>query len=694
MFHADKAPGLDGFSAGFYHSYWDIIGEDIYRDICEFFETGQLHQRQNETHIRLIPKVTCPRKVSDFRPIALCTTHYKIIAKILTNRLQPLLPRIISPHQSAFVPKRAIGDNVLITHEILHYLRTSQAKVRCSMAVKTDMSKAYNRIEWSFLEMVLQRLGFHEKWISWIMTCVTSVSYSFLINDGPQGRVLPSRGLRQGDPLSPYLFILCTEVLLGMCTKAQEAGQIPGIKVARNCPPINHLLFADDTMFFTRSDSASCANLLSLLAQYEKASGQCISPSKSAITFSSKTPGVAKDRVKLSLGIDKEGGIGKYLGLPEHFGRKKRDIFNNIIDRIRQRAISWSSRDVECFNQALLAKIAWRLLEEPDSLLGQTLRGKYFSDSSLLDCSSPNSASHGWRGILWGRDLLIAGLGWSIGNGETVNVWRDPWLSPQTPTRPMGPPTRENQELRVSDLILGQSNEWNLQAVRQHLPQYEDLILQIIPSSLNKRDELVWLHEKSGKYSTKSGYAISRLQGHPPNNEEFPWKKCISNINTAPKIQTFLWKARSGALPVGSMLLTRGFVCYTDGAWDPRSRISGQGWVISDHLGATVMHQSSNRSHVASPLVVETLAVKAALLDAVDNGFLQLTLFSNSKTLVNLLNSSSSTLELQSILFDIRVLSRRFESISFSFIPRAGNVIADSLAKSALHSFVMPLLGE
>lgn len=137
-----------------------------------------------------------------------------------------------------------------------------------------------------------------------------------------------------------------------------------------------------------------------------------------------------------------------------------------------------------------------------------------------------------------------------------------------------------------------------------------------------------------------------------------------------------------------------GFVCYTDGAWDPRSRISGQGWVISDHLGATVMHQSSNRSHVASPLVVETLAVKAALLDAVDNGFLQLTLFSNSKTLVNLLNSSSSTLELQSILFDIRVLSRRFESISFSFIPRAGNVIADSLAKSALHSFVMPLLGE
>ena len=165
-------------------------------------------------------------------------------------------------------------------------------------------------------------MGFNEPSISWTMTSVTSVSYSFLINDGLQGRVIPSRGLHQGDPLSPYLFILCTEVLSGMCMKAQEVGLIPGVRVARNSPPINHLLFVDDTMFFTRSDHASCSNLLALLARYEKASGQCISLNKSAITFFSKTPMLAKDRVKLSLGIKKEGGIGKTLDLPEHFGRK------------------------------------------------------------------------------------------------------------------------------------------------------------------------------------------------------------------------------------------------------------------------------------------------------------------------------------------------------------------------------------
>lgn len=138
----DKAPGPDGFSAGFYQQFWDIVGDDVYCDIRGFFETSHLHPRQNETHIRLIPKKKSSKRVSDYRPIALCTTHCKIIAKLLTKRIQPLLHSIISPSQSAFVPERAISDNVLITHEIFHYLRRSGAKKHVSMAVKTDMSKA------------------------------------------------------------------------------------------------------------------------------------------------------------------------------------------------------------------------------------------------------------------------------------------------------------------------------------------------------------------------------------------------------------------------------------------------------------------------------------------------------------------------------------------------------------------------
>lgn len=148
--------------------------------------------------------------------------------------------------------------------------------MRCSIATKMDMSKANDRIEWTFLRDVLSRFGFSETWISWIMTCVTTVSYSYLVNGEAQGKVQPSRGIRQGDPLSSYLFILCTEVLSGLCKKAQMRGDVVGVKVARNCPAINHLLFADDSMFFSRTDPRSCLAIISVLRQY--ASDQFIKP--------------------------------------------------------------------------------------------------------------------------------------------------------------------------------------------------------------------------------------------------------------------------------------------------------------------------------------------------------------------------------------------------------------------------------
>lgn len=212
------------------------------------------------------------------------------------------------------------------------------------MAVKMDMSKAYDIVEWKFTAQVMKRLGFHEKWIKWIMQCITSVSYSYLINDSVYGLVKPHRGIWQGDPISPYLFILCGEVLSGLCRKAELEGSMRGVRVARGCPRVNHLLFADDTMIFCNSTSESCLALLRILQDYESVSGQKVNIAKSAINFSSKTPPEVKQAAKDLLGIQKEGGMGKYLGLPEHFRRKKKDLFTSIVDRIRQRAANWSTR--------------------------------------------------------------------------------------------------------------------------------------------------------------------------------------------------------------------------------------------------------------------------------------------------------------------------------------------------------------
>ncbi|CAA7021924.1 unnamed protein product [Microthlaspi erraticum] len=354
--HPDKAPGPDGLSASFFHSNWNTIGAGITSEIQQFFITGTLPQGINATHLCLIPKKTAPKSVADYRPIALCNVYYKIISKILTARLHPLLDGIFSENQSAFVPGRAISDNVMITHEILHFLKISKAKKRASMAIKTDMKKAYDRVEWEFIRLVLGRMGFHPKWIGWIMQCVSSVSFQIFINGSAKGHIKPTRGIRQGDPLSPYLFILCSEVLSGLCQQAQVNGKLEGVRVATRCPKVNHLLCADDTMFFCKSNEKTCESLKEILGKYEEASGQKINCQKSAITFSKKTPQATKRKVMNALGIKQEGGTGKYLGLPEAFGRRKKDLFNSVVDRIRQRALSWSSKLLSSAGKLVLLK--------------------------------------------------------------------------------------------------------------------------------------------------------------------------------------------------------------------------------------------------------------------------------------------------------------------------------------------------
>ncbi|KAL0801475.1 hypothetical protein Bca101_056651 [Brassica carinata] len=228
---SDKAPEPDGFSVCFFQANWEVVTQAIFKHVTEFFQTGELPLRINDTHIRLIPKTTSPKFISDYRPIALCNFTYKIISKLLSLRLKPVMQLLMSENQSAFVPGRAISDNVLITHELLHYLKHSEAVKNCSMVVKTDMSKAYDRLEWSFIRKILLRFGFSSARTELIIRCCSIVSYAFLINDSTHGKVLPMRGIRQGDPLSPYIFIICSEVLSELCVQAQRSGHLTGIQV-------------------------------------------------------------------------------------------------------------------------------------------------------------------------------------------------------------------------------------------------------------------------------------------------------------------------------------------------------------------------------------------------------------------------------------------------------------------------------
>lgn len=212
QFGGHNALGPDGIPAFFFQEYWAVVKQDICNSTKAFFHSGSLLKSLNKTFITLIPKVCVPEKVHQFRPISLCNVAYKIITKITVNRLKPLMNTLISPFQNAFMQGRNISDNNLLAHEIMDTMRKKKGRKKGFGALKVDMCRVYDRVSWNFLRAVLTAMNFSSSWINWIMECISSVQYALVLNGSPTQAFHPNRGLRQGDPISPYLFLLCYTV--------------------------------------------------------------------------------------------------------------------------------------------------------------------------------------------------------------------------------------------------------------------------------------------------------------------------------------------------------------------------------------------------------------------------------------------------------------------------------------------------
>ncbi|KAK4384117.1 putative ribonuclease H protein [Sesamum angolense] len=502
----------------------ELVQQPTLEEVKDAFSTSQRTRHQDRM---ATPRGRLLKQVN--------TTMLALIPK----RLRLVLDAMISPSQNAFVPGRSIGDNILLAQEMFAGYNRQGLPKRC--ALKVDLRKAYDTVEWDFLIAALKMFGFPDLFIGWIEECVTTPMFSVCINGNPHGFFKGARGLRQGDPMSPFLFVLVMEVLQLMMQ--QLIDQNEGFSYHWRCKELGlfQLCFADDLLLFCKADVASVQVFRRGLDEFAKLSGLHANPQKSQLIISRSAQ---DERDHLIAALQFQEGHLPLRGHPRS-GETDAVFLWKGNSTVGYPKVAWSSvcrpieegglgiRDILALNKALMCRHIWNVIQDNQSSIWvRWIAHTHLRHKSIWTVDI-KGGSWGWRKLLRLRSALLPYIDLKIGDGASFSLWHDPWhsLGPLIKRFPSGP-SRTNIPAAATLSTVIVDGVW-------HWPLITDMecieITHVLPPIDNGSDSILW---RGGDFSTKVVYDIFRNPG-----PKVGWYSLLLGPCKIPKYSFVLWLA-------------------------------------------------------------------------------------------------------------------------------------------------------
>ncbi|XP_048491336.1 uncharacterized protein LOC125492674 [Beta vulgaris subsp. vulgaris] len=349
-----KSPGPDEIQPVFYQQYWEDLHEPIVSFVNKCLVEGRIPESINKSYLCLIPKKSAPSTIGDFRPIGLCNTILKILTKTIATRLKTLMPNLTSPLQSSFIKGRSIDENIIILKEVAHLFNRAKRN-KSIMALKIDLTKAFDSLEWSFIRDTLVGFNFPKHLVDVIMSVVTSPTIYVLWNGEVTPDFCPSRGIRQGDPLSPYIFVLCMERLSLLIQQKLDIKTWKPLMITRDIG-LSHLFYADDVFLFGKASWDNLSLMMEVLNDFGVLSGLFLNKLKSTIIVPKKMDHNVRQSLNSFSGLLVSSNFGKYLGVHISPNKLRKLDYLDLLDKTTDKIRGWQAKLLNMAGRCTLIK--------------------------------------------------------------------------------------------------------------------------------------------------------------------------------------------------------------------------------------------------------------------------------------------------------------------------------------------------